>query len=72
MKEKQESSGVLVGAVRCPCGCGEPCVAFNVNAERAIMSLDETLILFNQMGQLLEMFGVLDDEEEDEVRPCLQ
>ena len=71
MKEKQEISGVLVGAVRCPCGCGAPCVAFNVNAERAVMSLDETLILFNQMGQLLEMFGVLDSEE-DEVRPCLQ
>ena len=73
MEEKQEEgTGVLVGAVRCPCGCGAPCIAFNVNDQRAVMSLDETLILFNQMGHLLETFGVLESDEDFEVRPCLQ
>ena len=73
MKEEKEGNGVLVGAVRCPCGCGEPRIAFNVNDQRAVLSLDEALILFNQMGNLLELFGMLESEDDfDEVRPCLQ
>ena len=74
MEEEKEGNGVLVGAVRCPCGCGEPRIAFNVNDQRAVMSMDEALVLFDQMGYLLEMFNVFESEEddEDEVRPCLQ
>ena len=59
--EKQKHP-VLVGVTHCQCGCGAPNLVLDINGQRAVMNIDETLIVFNQIGALLEGFGVFDDE----------
>ena len=61
MEEKQKHP-VLIGVTHCQCGCGAPNIVLDINGQRAMLNLDETLIVFDQIGALLEGFGVFDDE----------
>ena len=65
MKEEKQKHPVLIGVTHCQCGCGAPNIVLDINGQRAMLNLDETLIVFDQIGALLEGFGVFDDDEPD-------
>lgn len=67
MQEKEEQctqfSGVLIGIVECE--NGSPFIAMGLNDQKVVLYLDRAIVLFDQLGNLIESLGGFDGDEED-------
>ena len=68
--EPEQYEGVMVGLLICQ--HGTPSIAMNAGNATTIMGVQQALVVWNQLGDLLEQLEQLGamDEESWEVKPC--
>jgi hypothetical protein len=70
-KEEEQQAivgGMMMGVFRRK--NGEPMVAFDLNGMKVAFDIENTAMIFNQLGDLLDSLGYFGDEDEEEPCPC--